>query len=650
MKLRLLPLLFIILFSVVPIAGGGEQIGELQGIQTLDITNVVHNFSLNVVFVGFRDDVVDVSTIDSIIEKSFLYDYGNFTIDHVFNVSYYFSDPSYYASFRTCVLENSVNGTDATSRLNITALQVQKSTGQKKSIFLTQSGRAIDAVAVEDWFVANPFEPGFTDSYCFYVLNFTDFDSSDHSLEHWYNVTEFDYEANSYRDFWRLEWDNNLNPDIKFPYACFTSDSRVFFIDPSAFQWYLTWARIWWGLSVGGSKYQYYYEDLDEFLKTRDLGTSQGRSELAYYMAGWIEDGLSNLLAPDLWVSSEISEAQSMSIQVKILNNASDFGYTDEFMSWIINETFAEEALTALAPFIDIAVSVEFWTLSDYPVLQSIFQDAVINQVGGWTYYDGYQVWDGLHSVRGTYFDFDAADIVINGYVFLEKNMSMMVYGGEYTGLGGSGQILVMKEVGRYFKDDGVTPKSGLGLVFIHEAGHNLGFPHTFTHGETYAGDFAFDVMGYYPYSFHFTQVRKDCFRRLVVDFRVFGLEELLEEDIVLYSRKNSTPTIDAEFDIVYLKINETQQLYDEMQYLDAYNKIVEAETYESTLKDLIWIYLSDLNNDREIDIFDVVIVAVVYGSELGDENWNSEADLVQNGVIDIFDVVIVAGNYGKTW
>ena len=631
-------------------AGGGGEFGEVLSSEILAAKSVVHTFSLNVVFVGFQEEVVDTSFIDVNVEKNYPYDYENYTIEHNFDVNYYFSNNSYYLALQTFILDNSINASDATSKLNTTALQLQRSTGQKMSIFLPQSGRAIDAVAVEEWFVANPYGPGSDNSYWFYVMNFTEFDSPDHSLEHWYNVTELDFEANRSRDFWRLEWDNSLNPDVKFPYACFTSNSRVFFIDPSAFQWYLTWTRIWWGLSVSGPKYQYYYEDLDAFLASHDVGTSQGKTALAYYLAGWIEDGLSNLLAPELWVSTEISKARSMSIQVKMLNNASDSGYSNQFMSWIINATLAEEAIADLAPFLNISVVVDFWNLSDYPILKTIFEGAVIDKIDGWTYYDGYQVWDDIYAVRELYFDFDAADIVITGYVFLEKNMSMLVYGGEYTGLGGSGQILVMKEVGRYFQDDGVSPKSGLGLVFIHEAGHNLGFPHTFTHGVAYVGDFAFDVMGYYPYSFYFSQVRKDCFRRLVVDFRVFGLEELLEEDLTLYSRKNSTLTIDTKFDEIYAKINETHQLYDELQYLEAFGKIVETEIFESNLRDLIWLYLSDLNNDGIINIFDVVTVAVAYGSTPGDEKWNPNADLVQDGTINIFDVVIVAGNYGQTW
>jgi len=637
--------LVLLLIPIIPIGGNIKGSGDAQNLST-----IVHTVPINVVFVGFKEEVVDANFIDLNIQKSHQFSHGDYTMHYNFNVSYRFANSSYYTTLRTFILANSVNGTDTTSALNATALQTQKATGTKMSIFLSQSGRAINAVAVEEWFAANPYVAGLESSYWFYVMNFTEFDSPDHSLEHWYNTTELDFEANNMRDFWRLEWDNALNLNIKFPYACFTSQSRVFFIDPSAFQWYLTWARIWWGLSVSGPKYDYYYEDLDEFLATHDVGTSQGKTDLAYYLAGWIDDTVGNMLGPDLWTSIDTSKAESMSIQVLVLNNASDSGYSNEVMRWIINSTFAEEAIADLAPFIDVEVIVEFQNLSNYPQLEAIFDEAVIEKQTGWTYYDGYQVWDGLYSVRNAYFNLSAADVVINGYVFLEKNMSMMIYGGEYTGLGGGGQILVMKEVGRYFQEDGISPKSGLGLVLIHEAGHNLGFPHTFIHGVAYAGDFAFDVMGYYPYSFFFTQMRKDCFGRLVVDFRVLGLQGHIDEDLALYGRKNSTSIIDAEFHKVYAKINETLQLHDELRYLEAYDKILEAETLELSLQELIWIYICDLDNDGAVKIYDVVLAAAAYGSRPGDGNWNPSADLIQDDVIDIYDIVVIANYYGEKW
>jgi len=639
-------LLFLLLITQAHIIVGGEISSNPQS-STRDIA---HTFTLNIAFIGYDQEVVDTNLIDSNIKKIYDFIYGNYSLNYTFSANYHFANSSYYMALKEFVLANSVNGTDTTSALNITALQIQRSTGTKMSIFLPQSGRAINASAVEEWFVEYPIITDSTPSYWFYVLNFTEFDSSDHNLEHWYNATELDYEANTSRSSWRLEWDNNLNPDVGFPYACFTSNSRVFFIDPSAFQWYLTWARIWWGLSVSGPKYDYYYEDLDEFQMTNDVGTSQGKTDLAYYLAGWIEDALSNLLAPYLWTDIDTSNANSISIQALILNNASANSYSIEDIDWIIDPSLVEDALGDLAPFTNVEVTVKFRNLSDIPQLEAIFDNAAIEKRDGWTYYDGFQIWDDLYMVRGYYFNFSAADIVINGYVYLEKNMSMFVYGGEYTGLGGGGQILVMKEIGRYFQEDGISPKSGLGSTFIHEAGHNLGFPHTFTHGAAYAGDFAFDVMGYYPYSFFFTQLRKDCFRRLIVDFKILALRELLYEDLVLYERKNSTVILDQKFHQVELEINETLQFYDDLQFLQAYSHVAQAASMETSLRDLIWIYLCDLNDDGLISIYDIVKIATAYGSHPGDDNWNQQADLQQDDVIDIFDIVIAASNYDRSW
>ncbi|UCD96406.1 MAG: hypothetical protein JSV35_07955 [Candidatus Bathyarchaeota archaeon] len=643
---RFSTLLLVVLLAAVVMRG---EVPNLAG-GDYPLTEMSEALPLNVVFVGFEMSAVDTDLVDQQLQKNCQFTYGAFTIEWNVTVRYHFAGSTYLSALRTVMLANSVNGTDTTSALNETALQTQLSTGAKMSIFLPQSGRAINASAVEEWLALNPYNVSLEPSYWFYVLNFTEFDSPDHTLEHWYNVTEWDFEANYHRDFWRLEWDNVLNPDVKFPYSCFNSGSRVFFIDPSAFQWYLTWARIWWGLSVSGPKYDYYYEDLDEFLRTHDVGTSQGKSDLAAYLGGWVDDAIRNLLTPELYTSTDTLRASSLSIQALIINNASNDGYTDEVMEWMINTTLVEEALQDLAPFLNVDVQVEFCTLTDDLLLEGIFDAAVIQQVDGWTYYDGFDVWYGLLGVKNSYFNFSAADIVINAYVFLEKNMSMYVYGGEYTGLGGSGQILVMKEVGRYFQEDGTSPKSGLGLVFIHEAGHNLGFPHTFIHGEVYAGDFAFDVMGYYPYSFYFSQLRKDSYQRLVTDYKTLQLQKLMDENLALYNRKPPNATMDAKFNEVNTAITTSRVHYALLRYLEAHNEVVGAEAKATRLQELLWIYLCDLDNSGTVKIFDVSEVTGAYGSEPGDSNWNPYADLIQNDEVDIFDVVLIASNYWVSW
>ncbi|MBE0431692.1 MAG: right-handed parallel beta-helix repeat-containing protein [Dehalococcoidia bacterium] len=552
---------------------------------------VSRKFPVNIVFIGFEEDTIDTGTIDANLEKDYMFRYEHYNVGYGFDVGYHFADSSYRDAVEAFVLENSAPGT--TSALDLGAFQHQRATGTRMSIFNPQPGRAIDAVAVEEWFEANPFKTDLEPSYWFYVMNFTELDPADPESRHWYTVTELDFEADRLRDSWRLEWDNALNPNVGFPYACFTSQSRVFFIDPSAHQWYLEWAKTWWGLPVSGPKYEYYHADLGEFLAQHDVTTDAGRTALAYYLAGWIDDGMMNLLAPSLYTTSEVMTAQSISLQTLVLNNAAHHGYDNQTMNWIADPKLYEEAIGDLAPWWDVEVVVRFENLEDHPQLQAIFDGAVREEKDGWTCYEGMQIWQGLYGARQAHFDFSAADVVINAYVYLEKDMSMWVYGGEFTGLGGGRQILVMQEGSRYFEEDGVTPKSGLGKTFIHEAGHNFGFPHTFT-STTYAGDFAFDVMGYYPHSYFFTQYRKDTFRRLVVDFRLAALQDSLDKLSLVHGRGAPDAAVDAAFSQVHLHADEALALYQELRFLDAHDRVVEAEEALSDLEDLVLEHLID--------------------------------------------------------
>ncbi|MFU8796211.1 MAG: hypothetical protein ACNA7X_02805, partial [Dehalococcoidia bacterium] len=191
-------------------------------------------FPLNIVFVGFDKQAVDTNTIDENIRKTYQFTYGAYDIGYGFDLSYLFADSSYYDALETVVLANSE--ADTTSALDATALEIQRHTGERMSIFTPQSGRAIDAIAVEEWLAGNHFRPDLEPAYWFYVINFTELEPAESGSKHWYTVVEMDFEADRVRDSWRLEWDNPLNPDVGFPYACFTSQSRVFLIDPSAHQ------------------------------------------------------------------------------------------------------------------------------------------------------------------------------------------------------------------------------------------------------------------------------------------------------------------------------------------------------------------------------------------------------------------------------
>ena len=611
---------------------------------------ISHTIPLDIVFVGYNEEIMDMSTLDSIIVKYYEMPYVERIFSYQFDVNYIFANQSYGQALTLFALENSVIGMNTTSKLNVTALEYQRATGTKMSIFLPQSGRAINALAVEEWFAMHPYVSSTTPRYTFYVLNFTNFDSVDHSLEHWYNLTEREYDANSTKDFWRLEWDNPLNPDVCFPYPAFSSHYPLFFIDPSAFNWYLTWARIWWSLTpyLVDPKYAYYFEDLDTFQQTHDISTPDGQTALAYYLGGWIDDILSNSLAPSLWPMS----TYSLALQVLVLNNASEYGYTNEKMGWILNTSLVEEAVQQLVPFIPTEVSVRFENLSDYPEIDDLVKTCVIHEENSWKYIDGLTLFYGLEDLREQHFDYNRAEIVVNGYVFLLKNASMVYGDDEFTGLGGDMQVMILKSVDRYFREDGVTPKSGLSMYMIHELGHNLGFPHTFANYDLYyAGDFAFDSMGYYPYSFYFSKLRTDLYRRTYADVTFAELQNALKIDQELYSGQNSSDLIDSLFNEINIRIAEASSLFGELEYLDALYVLFEAQCIEAYLRELVAtiIPLGDVNHDGVTNIIDATRIGIAWFSIDGEPDYDFFVDLDSDGIIDIGDATVIGLNWLAT-
>lgn len=613
--------------------------------------NLSRSFNLHVVFVGYDPDVVDTALVDSNINRYYGLQYWDAYLQCNFEIDYTFASESYLNDLRNFILQHSVTGTGETSTINATALQYQKETGTPMSIFLPQSGMAIDAFAVEQWFADNPYNCAYDieQAYTFYILNFTEFDSPDHSWEHWYNITRLDLEAKSINDYWRLEWDNPLNPDVKFPYPAFTSRHRLLFIDPSAFQWYLTWARIWWGLDnyLVGPKYAYYYQDLDSFLASNDVSTPGGRNILAEYLAGWIDDFLYNLISPVAWPQT----GNTLSLQILVLNNVSQYGYPNEKMKWILNSTLIEEPIKNLAPYMDVDVSIIYENLSSYPEIEEKLSNNLIEEEKGWRYYDAYQLFFDLLSIRDQHFNMKAADITVNGYVLLLKNASLKMPSGVGTGLGGLQQVLLLKSIDRYFRFDGVTPKSGLGMMMIHELGHNIAFPHTFGFLQ-YAGDFSDDVMGYFSYSYSFCRMRTDMFRRTVVDMKLLELKKALKTDVSSrwpWPRKTlflKNYLLNA----IKLKIDLAMQMYDEMDYLSSYYNIIEAERLETYLREITnGIRVpGDIDSDSKCHLEDICAMRKAYGSTPSSPNWNPNADLNKDGIINSEDCHILKCFFGQ--
>ncbi len=155
----------------------------------------------------------------------------------------------------------------------------------------------------------------------------------------------------------------------------------------------------------------------------------------------------------------------------------------------------------------------------------------------------------------------------------------------EFTGLGGGGNVVCFKDLNRYFASDGITPRSGLTTLLVHEIGHVLGFMHAeiTNDADEGTGGFMRDVMSYYsegtPY---FSKFLKDSLHRTSSLVAYYRNEESIED-----YRANSLhdPDILATIDAV---ISEGEAAMDTMNYLDAfraYKKLYNMTDYLIELK-----------------------------------------------------------------
>ena len=556
---------------------------------------ISHEIPLKIVFVGYDPHYILVDELLSILKRESAFRTGGGTAHYYLNITIEFLDNQFFKHLLDFARTIAINST--TSKLNETALVKQKQKidngvlATRTSIFTYQKGIAINAKKIEK-FLEN-YSNEIEQSYYLYVLNFSILDSTNHGIEHWFYIREIDPDSNRIRDFWRLEWDNPLNPNVSFPYAAFSHSSRVFFIDPSAFNWYLAWARIWWGIDVLGPYDARYLYDLDEFLRLNDLTKWEGKYNLTMYLAGWINDALTDLFLRGMryslieWYRNTFY-TQEISVQVIIFNEAEDIVSLDQ-LDWVVNDFFIRLALFSLAPWISLNSRIELKSFWDDADIVEVFRVNNLTELNSpnWNYYNGYGIYSDLWALRSKYFNLSAADTVLTAWLFVLSNASMVIpwWNGtafvwrEFTGLGGGGQVIILMSVDRLFTDNFTVPKQGFTRVLIHEIGHALGFDHTFGHDKNHSSDFIFDVMGYYPGAWNFSLIRREMFWRVIGDERILLLINktyLLGEYLNKTSYESSE--VIEEWNTLIQLINESIDLLDKTKYQEALAKISQAE------------------------------------------------------------------------
>jgi len=478
---------------------------------------------IDVVFAGYNEDYIDLTMMNNGLTTSAYY----LGVDYIWNedtqefdslldleitleFNFHFTSESYETALNSFIDTNSWNSN--TSALNATQLNLQESTGERKAIFYEQEGRAIDGEAVEQYLDSNRGFVSADPSYSIYFLNQSRFDTTDHSFEHWFEIDEVDPDSNATTDWWRLEWDNDLNPDVEFPYPCWGFQNRIFFADPYCHQWYTKWTDIWWNPDVAEGEFDYINVDLDTYLAGDTPGTPDFTTHLNTYLIDYLNDIISDVGGRG---DGLLYNQREVSSQVLFINDEATHGYSEENLQWIYHEEIMEDAFEYVVPqeVANITFEDTWVELSEKSDLEQIVNDSKLGvaELGSypwyradWTYLDGINIFYGFEAIRDNYFDTSKGDTTFTSWILLLQNVSMVAWAyGEYrefTGLGGSGNVVCYKDLNRYYATDGITPRSGVTTLLVHELGHVLGFAHAEITNDAVEGTGGFmrDVMSYY--------------------------------------------------------------------------------------------------------------------------------------------------------
>ncbi|MFX1253377.1 MAG: hypothetical protein ACFFCZ_17345 [Promethearchaeota archaeon] len=479
---------------------------------------------VDLVFVGYEEDQIDLVQLNDSIHSSIPFeglDFGwnqtlqeyLYQLDLKLNLDwqFHFASQEYATTLDNFVDNNSWSAT--TSALNTTALNYQEATGERMSIFSPQNGTAINGTAVESYLASNKGFESEEPSYAIYFLNFSRFDTVNHSQEHWFEIDETDPDSNETVNWFRLEWDNDLNPDVEYPYPAWGFQNRLFFIDPYCHQWYTKWTNIWWNPNNWEGRIDYRTTDLDSYLANLTPGTSSYRQSLSTYLSEWLNDIAWDTAGrtDGYWAND-----RSISVQLLMLNDAASHGYTRKDLNWIVHDEIFLEAMEYLIPpeVANFTIKTTWANISDFPILEEIITNHTLGAERldqnpwyqpNWTYLDGSPIFDQFLEVREDYFDLNDADAIFTCWFLLMQNVSMVWNSydnvwNEFTALGGTGNTVFFKDLNRYFASDGVTPRSGATAVLTHEVGHVFELMHAegWDDASQGAGGFIHDTMSYY--------------------------------------------------------------------------------------------------------------------------------------------------------
>ncbi|MHA1166885.1 MAG: hypothetical protein ACTSRU_03615, partial [Candidatus Hodarchaeales archaeon] len=530
--------------SVIYYTSGNNQIFKLETpAQSLTDFTLDQQLDIAIIFVGYDQEFVDSAEILSRLPKCgriYIGKYDDAFYDFYAKYSIHFASSDYQQSLDDLIAGNSY--TANTSQLDMVALEYQATEWTPQDIFNPKNGTAIDGLAVEEWLAQNKYVLGA--DYSFYALNFSYLDST--NGEHWFQIPDIDADSGIDKHWFRNEFDFPWNFDASFPYPGYTGyKSTDTFFDPYCFQWYLNWRHVWNDLDIDDGDHEFYDEDLDHFLETRDLNSPAGKEAFNDYLADWMAELVPNYIFWD--PLGRVDYVNDLSVQVKVFNGVHGLGYENSELDWAFNLSNFNLALSELLPGSSIDLDIDFLYLEDYPAIQNVLDDSELDYadygedppIEDYTYYRAYNIFGTLFDdyYLNQFFDLDAAELVVKGYAFILDNASfaspgIWAGGGLFTGLGGGGQTLQLMELDRLYYPDRITPRQGFSKVLVHETGHGIGYPHPFTSSE-FVSDFTADTMGYYGGFSRYSKVRIETFQQYAAEQEIYNASLLVQEHVL---------------------------------------------------------------------------------------------------------------------
>lgn len=579
-------LLFLIL-GLLLLSSSSSSFNHINAIQDNLLLNPKNEFfDINIVFIGFNSDLILNGNI-----KSKLPDYlepfsgVDSSFPHSrYSLNYSFSHLSELQTqtLEEYLLEIAINRTISSLRTNITSMEQLLTTGlieNPMDLFIPYGGLTFDADLVEEYIFQNIYEPYLTNpGYTLYLMNFSQFDSADHKIEHTYTLQRTEYDSNITMSL------NQLSPVFEAEDYTTTAGwggkHRFCYIDVSANPDVLQLIPIIYG---GSGDYtntwsEYYYrQDLDSFVASQDMTSITGKTALSAYLAQWISPYINTLFLPLqlLYEAGQIrapSVAETIYIPIKVFNNVSKYGYTTEKISWFLSPHRIQTQLEEAFPWISWKVDIEYIEFEDETILKDYFLQNV-KYDGEKSYLDADEgLIELLYAERVNYFDLSAAELVIPSYVFLADDVYLHYRSTQVGGLGGIGfQVMSRTPFDLFESGDATKPRKGLSTVTIHEIGHSLGLNHPHNDYDGWSSGYIEDTMSYIALDYcvpKFSTFLSDATARLYYDYYYISAAENVQniDNANIIGKDKATQLL-----------NESYTSYLEMDYISAIETVREA-------------------------------------------------------------------------